>query len=647
MLRDTKNLPPGRPAWPRYIAVAALLVGAIVVAGLRGTKTPVVLAAGAEESPPTSEEKPEKKRKGEEKTPKQTINLAHLPSEPLAFAAIRVDLLLKEKEIAEVAQKLDTRAADAKAAFPLSSIRQVSLAMCAGDGQGMMTELVIVETTEPVDFSQAFFLPAASGTKLEELVIEKGQPPQQDGNKLVYSRLSDTAAVYSRRDHLQEYLSLKRGELSITRGAAWRKMQNRQIVAAVDMMALRRLIGGEEIPQTFNLMGMMPLWDESETVALGVEVGKQLDIRLAIQCLGEKGAEEVRKTAEAGAIVVRNMMRESLRAQLKHSRDDLGGQGFAPVKLSQFLMDIADKGLSNVKVQQQETLIVAQTTLDWEGRGSALAALLPSLEAARAAGKRSQAANNLKQIMLGLHNYADVHDGSFPPAVIYGKDGKGKVPHSWRVELLPYLDQAALYEAYHFDEPWDSDANKKILAKMPAVFRNPGDDPTSTNSAYYVLVGKLIEGRRAVPAGGEAAPAGGGSAPAPGGTPAATPDDRSKPAPPRAENAVGGTPSGGFVVEGDLQTIFSSKQGVSFSEVHDGLSNTIAIVEAKRDIPWTNPEDIAYDPEKKLPELGGFFEGFFNVGIADGSVRFLSVKIDEKTLRALISPRGYEVIPNE
>ena len=107
MLRDTKNLPTGRPAWPRYIAVAALLAGAMVVAGLRGTKTPVVLAAGDEESQPAPAEKPEKKRKGEEKTPKQTINLAHIPSEPLAFAAIRVDLLLKEKEIAEVAQKLD------------------------------------------------------------------------------------------------------------------------------------------------------------------------------------------------------------------------------------------------------------------------------------------------------------------------------------------------------------------------------------------------------------------------------------------------------------------------------------------------------------------------------------------------------------
>ena len=67
-----------------------------------------------------------------------------------------------------------------------------------------------------------------------------------------------------------------------------------------------------------------------------------------------------------------------------------------------------------------------------------------------------------------MHNYHDTH-GQFPPAVVVGPDSK--TPHSWRVELLPFLDQDALFKEYRLNEPWDSEANKKVLAQSPAVFR--------------------------------------------------------------------------------------------------------------------------------------------------------------------------------
>jgi hypothetical protein len=113
-------------------------------------------------------------------------------------------------------------------------------------------------------------------------------------------------------------------------------------------------------------------------------------------------------------------------------------------------------------------------------------------------------------------------------------------------------------------------------------------------------------------------------------------------APPLAGAAVG------FVVDSGLPTAFSKKggkEGIRFGEITDGTSNTLAVVEAKRDTPWAKPEDIAYDPKGKVPMLGGFYDDGFWVGVCDGSVRFLPAKVDADFLRAFLSPAGGEVLP--
>src|SRR5262249_50595397 len=65
--------------------------------------------------------------------------------------------------------------------------------------------------------------------------------------------------------------------------------------------------------------------------------------------------------------------------------------------------------------------------------------------------QRTGVANNLKQIGVAFHNYLSNH-GAFPASAIYGKDGKPLL--SWRVALLPYLEQEALYREFKLDEPW-------------------------------------------------------------------------------------------------------------------------------------------------------------------------------------------------
>jgi hypothetical protein len=247
-------------------------------------------------------------------------------------------------------------------------------------------------------------------------------------------------------------------------------------------------------------------------------------------------------------------------------------------------------------------------------------------EAAAADCRQSQ--NNLKQLALAIRNFSDMQKvlpnevsygkfgmadhsyyatkhatpgqaspPSFPPASAVGgrmpqapfagarppetpPDAGPRLPHSWRVDLLPYLGEQALYDQYRLDEPWDGPNNRKLLDKMPAVFRCPPQSPASSNTSYFMLVG-------------------------PG-------------------------------------AVYENEQGPPVNRIWDGFSRTILLVEAKRDVPWTKPEDIPYDPAKPLSRLGGWFRNGFNAAFVDGTVRFLPANISEKNLRALITRAGDE-----
>ncbi len=197
--------------------------------------------------------------------------------------------------------------------------------------------------------------------------------------------------------------------------------------------------------------------------------------------------------------------------------------------------------------------------------------------------QRTQVANNLRQIALALHNYHQQH-GRFPPAVLARYQGrKLKHPLSWRVALLPYLGHQKLFDQYRLDEPWDSPNNRKVLQQMPPVFRHPMDPPGTTVSAFYVLAGP--------------------------------------------------------------RTVFEGSQGISVGEILDGTAQTILVVEARRNVPWTKPEDIPFDPNELPPKLGEYFPNGANVAFADGSVRFLKHNITPEVLNRLIVRNDGKTVP--
>jgi hypothetical protein len=205
-----------------------------------------------------------------------------------------------------------------------------------------------------------------------------------------------------------------------------------------------------------------------------------------------------------------------------------------------------------------------------------------------AARKLSQ--NNLKQIALAFLNYESAN-GSYPGAGIYDKSGK--VGLSWRVTILPYVEQAPLYKEFKLDEPWDSDHNKALIAKMPKLYAPPKGAEVASGLTYY----RVFTG----------------------------PDTVFPPAPP---NGKAGLPA----------------PGIKIVAITDGTSNTVSVAEAADPVIWTKPDELVYDPKKPTPKLGGVFEGGFHVAMCDGSVRYLPAKIDDKVLRAIITANGGEVV---
>jgi hypothetical protein len=208
-------------------------------------------------------------------------------------------------------------------------------------------------------------------------------------------------------------------------------------------------------------------------------------------------------------------------------------------------------------------------------------ALLPMVQKVREAAARTQSMNNLRQLSLAMLNYYDTYK-HLPEQASHDKQGRPLL--SWRVHILPFLDQKELYDQFHLDEPWDSEHNKKLIAKIPPMYMSPLSAAPRGKTTYLVPVGK--------------------------------------------------------------DTAFPPGQKLKIADITDGTSNTIGIIEADdaHAVEWTRPADLPYDPKLPLRGLGGRKEGRFSIAFLDGSVHSISREIALDTLRALFTRNGGEVV---
>lgn len=218
---------------------------------------------------------------------------------------------------------------------------------------------------------------------------------------------------------------------------------------------------------------------------------------------------------------------------------------------------------------------------------------LPAMGAAQDAANRAAASNNLKQIAIAWHNYHDTFRGF--PRDSYDEDGKPLL--SWRVHILPYIEQQALYEQFKLDEPWDSEHNIKLIDRIPPVYIAPGG--VNGNKTVYLapVAEKTIM-------------------------------------PPLTEEQRKAADRNKFPV------------GLRIASITDGTSNTIMILEANQEsaVPWTKPADYKVDEENPTQGLVGLRRGGFQAALCDGSVQFFSELIDEGLLNGLFTRNGGEIV---
>ena len=193
----------------------------------------------------------------------------------------------------------------------------------------------------------------------------------------------------------------------------------------------------------------------------------------------------------------------------------------------------------------------------------------------RGAVFRTQTISRLKQVVTGLLQY-EAAKGEFPPAAIMTADGKPGL--SWRVAILPMIEQEALYRQFKLDEPWDSDHNKALVAQMPSIYESPGSDVAKGYTNYLAVV--------------------------------------------------------------STDTIIASgDRGTKMRSIRDGTSSTIMVVEVDDSYAtiWTKPEDYPWDKSKPAYGLGNIWTGSFIAAFGDASVKRVELKGGSEQLNAYFS----------
>lgn len=561
MLRDKRSGSDRSSGWRRNMVIAATVVAAVFVAGIRRPDSGEAVA-----QPVT--------------TVKPAFNLDSVPKSAILVAGIRPSRLAVREELQPLV-KLMEESTDAKiTGIRIADMDQfllISTPRRNVDTPQPAEPVMELSMAKPTGFER--FIKHQIGSAVAKQVVDgfsivANDVPVTEQTQCAYM-VDERTLLLGRWYALKEILQSRR---DADGGPDWmdrlRTVEKGDAMFAFDVVFLRG-----EMEQQFRqrpnlILGMVaPLWQNTDQVVAGADIGDEMSLSVHGWGDNEAVAEKIQQTLQTLIPVANGMLTGA-----KASAQNVEG---AEKKAMTEAIAIAENVMQSTKVVRDGRKVTLHAAGDGVSVATITALLLPAMQQAREAARRAQGQNNIKQIMLALHNYHDAN-GNFPPAVLLGPDGKTK--YSWRVAILPYMDQHELYEAYDRNEPWDGPNNRKLLEQIPGTLRSPKEPQGSVNTSYFALI---------------------------------------------SEHTVFGNTPG---------------KGRNISNITDGTSNTLMVFETKRNTPWTKPEDIPYSADDPLPQFGGLHEGGFQAGLADGSVRFVSKNIDMTLLRQLITCDGGEVL---
>ncbi|MGA2258819.1 MAG: DUF1559 domain-containing protein [Thermoguttaceae bacterium] len=419
--------------------------------------------------------------------------------------------------------------------------------------------------------------------ELEGKTYRKGQTPMDPSIFLVNDRTLIVGTDNLLRKIVANRANPKEGKMSRMLG---RVAQPPDLLAIVLVEPLRPLIAVPlaMVPIPRPLAGVEKVPGLINYVKLTVNVRSGPNASILVRAEDEAAAKQLEDLVDRLLSLARqNMLAETSKqaassdpveqAMGRYSQR-VGGQMFEvlrPVRKGNTL-SLTSKGRLNGQVGSVAVI------------GILIGLLLPAVQATREAARRAQSTNNLKQIAIAMLNDESAR-GTFPARANFDKQGKPLL--SWRVHMLPYIEQDALYKQFHLDEPWDSDHNKKLIPLMPNLYANPSGVPRPGMANYLAVCGKGL--------------------------------------------------------------MFDGENGRKITEITDGTSRTIMVVEADDDhaVTWTKPEDWQFDPQHPTAGLGHAHPGGFNAAFADGSVHLISPSIDPKVFQAMLTIAGGELVRPE
>lgn len=576
MLRAQTPLPSStRTSRLRGAWLAALAAAAVAVAGFRAPATAQTAAADAQAGVLSYTDAAD-----------APIPLSLAPADALAVITLRPASLLADESMAPLVAEFEKTGLNKNFGFSARDVTHLMIVPPgspeSGDDMRIVFQLANKEVADRA---------AAKIGELYPAVADDSQQQQlwSDGNRAVV-RVDSRTFLFERYREFQDDPRIKKLRANDRSAKPWAEdwdaLSQEQIRFAVNVERFATMMPPDARTQLANQPPMnfaLPILDEVRWIVGGVEAGEALTLAAMAQCNTAEGAQSVAQVTQAlmtlGGFALKQQaatMQQELNESIEADIEVIKAGAEQMVKLADgFLNDAKPIATGDrVDLSYRADLTTQQVSDTING------AVMPAVMAARQAGRRTQSMNNLKLLALAMFNYESAY-GSFPPAVLF-KEGSTH-PYSWRVAVLPFIEEQALYEQYKFDEPWDSEANMKVMKQMPAAFRSPNDRDASRNTSYFTLTG--------------------------------------------------------------ADTAFPGTKGSRLVEIKDGTSRTIMLVEAKRETPWTKPEDIPYAADKPVPELGGWNPGIFLAAWCDGSVRVVTQDIDETVLRMLITKAGKEVQP--
>lgn len=229
-----------------------------------------------------------------------------------------------------------------------------------------------------------------------------------------------------------------------------------------------------------------------------------------------------------------------------------------------------DRNIFSVALRLDKSRVLHDLGLD-----EFVAATDPTWEEIRTEESVGQSADSMRQLALAMQNHLSTRR-AFPAARARGL--------SWRVAILPYIEQGDLYREFRLDEPWDSEHNLRLVARMPEIFASSNPELKAAGKTRFVV--------------------------------------------PRGAGTVFANP----------------ERGLGLQHIADGSSNTALVLEADdaHAVIWTKPDDLELVPDAAERPLALHPPGASFIALCDGSTVFVRRELPAAELAALLSIAGGE-----